>query len=88
MPKQVIVEGGWRNKLSLPVIARLGIPVIHTWNLSVPMWEYHHGFQVASLLLLARQTRVPCSQRAAEHITIFRCSAHAPGDDDAASSQP
>lgn len=46
MPVQTIVEGGWRNRLSLPVMARLGIPVMHTWNLSVPLWEYHHGFQV------------------------------------------
>ena len=44
--RQVLVEGGWRNRLQLPMIAKLGIPIIHTWNLSVPMWEYHHGFQV------------------------------------------
>lgn len=42
----VIVGGGWRNRLTLPVIERLGIPVMHTWNQSVPLWEYHHGFQV------------------------------------------
>ena len=60
------MEGGWRNKLSLPVIARLGIPVIHTWNLSVPMWEYHHGFQVALLLRCsARCACMLCSQHAA-----------------------
>ena len=43
---QVIVEGGWRNRISDPVMAKLGIPVMRTWNLSVPLWEYHHGFQV------------------------------------------
>lgn len=43
-----IVEGGWRNKISLPIIEGVGIPVMHTWNLSVPLWEYHHGFQVGS----------------------------------------
>ncbi len=42
----VIVRGGWRNGLTLPVIEGLGIPVMHTWNQSVPLWEYHHGFQV------------------------------------------
>lgn len=47
---QIIVEGGWRNKMTLPVIERLGIPIMHTWNLSVPLWEYHHGFQVSCLL--------------------------------------
>ena len=43
---RVIVEGGWRNKLTLPQIEKLGIPIVHTWNHSVPLWEYHHGFQV------------------------------------------
>ena len=43
---RVIVEGGWRNKLTLPLIQKLGIPIVHTWNQSVPLWEYHHGFQV------------------------------------------
>ena len=43
----VVVGGGWRNRLTLPVIEGLGIPVMHTWNQSVPLWEYHHGFQVA-----------------------------------------
>ncbi|BDA49809.1 hypothetical protein COCOBI_14-4290 [Coccomyxa sp. Obi] len=42
---QIIVEGGWRNKITLPVIERLGIPIVHTWNLSVPLWQYHHSFQ-------------------------------------------
>ena len=43
---EVVVGGGWRNRLTLPVIERLGIPIMHTWNQSVPLWEYHHGFQV------------------------------------------
>ena len=42
----VIVRGGWRNRLTLPVIEKLGIPIMDTWNQSVPLWEYHHGFQV------------------------------------------
>ena len=45
---RVIVEGGWRNKLTLPQIEKLGIPIVHTWNHSVPLWEYHHGFPVRS----------------------------------------
>lgn len=49
---RVIVEGGWRNKLTLPLIAKLGIPIVHTWNQSVPLWEYHHGFQVRLKFLL------------------------------------
>lgn len=45
---QIIVEGGWRNKITLPLIERLGIPIVHTWNLSVPLWQYHHSFQVSA----------------------------------------
>ncbi|EIE18670.1 hypothetical protein COCSUDRAFT_45154 [Coccomyxa subellipsoidea C-169] len=42
---QVILEGGWRNRVTLPVMEKLGIPIVHTWNLSVPLWQYHHSFQ-------------------------------------------
>ena len=51
----VIVRGGWRNGLTLPVIEGLGIPVMHTWNQSVPLWVYHHGFQVISLYTRAKK---------------------------------
>lgn len=37
-----IVQGGFRNSVANPVISSLGIPIIQTWNLSVPMWEYYH----------------------------------------------
>ena len=37
-----IMQGGFRNRISNPVIHALGIPIIHTWNLTVPMWEYYH----------------------------------------------
>lgn len=53
----VIVRGGWRNRLTLPVIEKLGIPIMDTWNQSVPLWEYHHGFQV----LLQPPTLQNCS---------------------------
>ena len=39
---QEIVQGGFRNRIANPIISSLGIPVIHTWNLSVPLWEYYH----------------------------------------------
>ena len=39
---QEIVQGGFRNRIANPVISSLGIPIIQTWNLSVPMWEYYH----------------------------------------------
>lgn len=38
---QIVLEGGWRNQLSRPVMQRLGIPVIETWNTSVPLSEGH-----------------------------------------------
>ena len=58
---QVIVEGGWRNKLTLPQIEKLDIPIVHTWNHSVPLWEYHHGFQVGlKRPPLQCQVCIPC----------------------------
>ena len=38
---QVVHEGGWRNQISRPVMHALGIPVIETWNKSIPIWQYH-----------------------------------------------
>ena len=43
--KQIIVEGGWRNKMARPVMEALGIPVLATWNESLPLWDYHHNYQ-------------------------------------------
>lgn len=37
-----IVQGGFRNRIANPHISSLGIPIVQTWNLSVPMWEYYH----------------------------------------------
>jgi hypothetical protein len=53
-PVQVIVDGGWRNKLTLPVMKELGIPIVHTWNLSVPLWQYHHSFQVHAYSVMVK----------------------------------
>lgn len=38
---QVVLEGGWRNQISRPLMQGLGIPVVETWNASVPIWQYH-----------------------------------------------
>ena len=38
---KIVHEGGWRNQLSRPVMTALGIPIIETWNRSVPIWQYH-----------------------------------------------
>ena len=64
----VIVGGGWRNRLTLPTIQKLGIRIMHTWNQSVPLWEYHHGFQVLPILLLVdaqSASRSSCRHRPA-----------------------
>ena len=41
---QVLAEGGWRNKIALPVLEGLGVPIIRTWNQSLPMWQYHTNY--------------------------------------------
>ena len=38
---QVVLEGGWRNQISRPLMQGLGIPIVETWNASVPIWQYH-----------------------------------------------
>ncbi|KAK9825923.1 hypothetical protein WJX81_007164 [Elliptochloris bilobata] len=40
----VVLEGGWHNRVALPVLEALGAPVMHTWNSSVPLWQYHHHY--------------------------------------------
>lgn len=40
----VLTEGGWRNKLASPVMQKLSIPVMVTWNQSLPMWQWHHHY--------------------------------------------
>ena len=41
-----VARGGWRNIMSNPLMAKLGVPVLHTWNYSVPIWNLHHHYQV------------------------------------------
>ncbi len=41
---QVIVGGGWRNRILTPIVAALGVPVLHTWNQTVPLWQYNHHY--------------------------------------------
>jgi len=38
------VGGGWRNQILTPVVAALGVPVLHTWNQTVPLWQYNHHY--------------------------------------------
>ena len=43
--KQILVEGGWRNRIAGPVMQKLGIPVLAIWNQSLPLWDFHHNYQ-------------------------------------------
>ena len=36
-----VMAGGWRNRLSNPIIAAAGIPVHATWNTSVALFGGH-----------------------------------------------
>ena len=40
-PAEKVARGGWRNSLSNPLLAELGVPVMHTWNYSVPLSAQH-----------------------------------------------
>ncbi len=42
---QNVVEGGWRNKLAYLGLADLQMPIIHTWNVSLNMWNYHLNYR-------------------------------------------
>ena len=41
---QGVLAGDWRNQAANPVMRELGIPVLHTWNWTLPLWEYHHNY--------------------------------------------
>ncbi|EIE20684.1 hypothetical protein COCSUDRAFT_57252 [Coccomyxa subellipsoidea C-169] len=43
---QVTVEGGWRNRIAYPIIEALSIPIMRTWNETVPMWGFHHHYNM------------------------------------------
>eukprot|EP00884_Botryococcus_braunii_P017736 jgi/Botrbrau1/4646/Bobra.33_2s0017.1 len=51
--KQIVAEGGWRNKAAGPIMARLGIPIMRVWNHSLPLWHFHHH--------LGRHTKNDCT---------------------------
>lgn len=37
------VSGLWRNVVAKKVMAKAGIPIIETFNLTVPMWTFHRS---------------------------------------------
>lgn len=36
-----LLQGGWRNRVCVPLMQAAAIPVIQSWNETVPMWEAH-----------------------------------------------
>ncbi|CAL5221674.1 g3905 [Coccomyxa viridis] len=40
-----VVGGGWRNKLAYLGLTDLQMPIIHTWNVSLNMWNYHTNYR-------------------------------------------
>ena len=42
---QDVVGGGWRNKLAYLGLTDLQMPIIHTWNVSLNMWNYHTNYR-------------------------------------------
>lgn len=47
---QTVVEGGWRNKLAYLGLVDLQMPIVHTWNVSLGMWNYHTNYRWAAAL--------------------------------------
>lgn len=45
---QDVVGGGWRNKLAYLGLTDLQMPIIHTWNVSLNMWNYHTNYRCTS----------------------------------------
>ena len=41
---ELVVEGGWRNKAARPMMEQLQIPLVETWNTTLPVFRYHHHY--------------------------------------------
>lgn len=39
-----LLRGGRRNVRSEYVMGKLGVPVMHIWNQTVPFWDFHRSF--------------------------------------------
>ena len=73
------MEGGWRNKIALPSMHALGIPVMNTWNSSATLWSYHYNYKVGALsqgVALGRFCQGPSMIRCCGPCTGFLDLAH------------
>ncbi len=42
---QGVASGGWRNQLAYMGLVDLQMPIVHTWNVSLNMWNYHTNYR-------------------------------------------
>ena len=57
-----LLRGGRRNVRSAAIMGKLGIPVVHTWNQSVPFWDFHR-FALPGTPVLRRSLEQCCVLR-------------------------
>lgn len=41
---QIVLKGGWRNEIAYRMIPELDIPIMRTWNETVPIHFLHHHY--------------------------------------------
>ena len=42
---QVVLKGGWRNEIGYRMIPELNMPIMRTWNETVPIYFLHHHYK-------------------------------------------
>ena len=41
---QIVLKGGWRNEIGYRMIPELNMPIMRTWNETVPIYFLHHHY--------------------------------------------
>ena len=41
---QIVLKGGWRNEIAYRMIPELNMPIMRTWNETVPIHFLHHHY--------------------------------------------
>ncbi|KAK9841328.1 hypothetical protein WJX74_003987 [Apatococcus lobatus] len=42
---RVVTTGGWRNSLAYSLMDELHVPVVYSWNETLPLWQYHQAYR-------------------------------------------
>ena len=65
--KADVLQGLWRNQAAREILGHMGVPIIETFNDSVPLWEFHRWYSLpgchASFLHQACSVTMPCIER-------------------------